>query len=235
MNESSPREREGYWARRVRRHVLIASAASLVTALLFRLAREKPSFFFRASMATGYTSVFLIAAVLALGPYWLWRARPVPTSVDLRRDLGIWGAVFGLLHVATGLFVHMRGDPWNYFIYRPRDGAHAFPLRLDGFGMLNWVGLAATLLLVLLLAISNDWSLRTLGATRWKQLQRSTYVAGALIVLHGVAFQLADRRARSFIAIFAATIVAVVAIQLDGRRRMRARIAARRASAAAVR
>lgn len=227
MNESLPREREGYWARRIRRHVMIASAASLVTALLFGLARQRPTFFFRASMATGYTSVFLIAAVLALGPYWLWRARPLPTSVDLRRDLGIWGAVFGLLHVATGLFVHMRGDPWNYFIYRPRDGVHAFPLRLDKFGMLNWVGLAATLLLVVLLAISNDWSLRTLGARRWKQLQRFTYVAGVLIVLHGVAFQLADRRGRSFIAVFAVTIVAVVAIQLDGRRRMRARIAAR--------
>ena len=213
---------------------MIVSAASLFTALVFRLARDKPSFAFRASMATGYTSVFLIAAVLALGPYWLWRARPVPTSADLRRDLGIWGAMFGLLHVATGLFVHMRGDPWNYFIYRARDGAHAFPLRLDKFGMLNWVGLAATLLLVLLLAISNDWSLRTLGARRWKQLQRSTYVAGVLIVLHGVAFQLADRRGRSFIAVFAVTIVAVAFVQLDGRRRMRARIAARRALDAAT-
>lgn len=213
---------------------MIASAASLFTAVVFRLARDKPSFAFRASMATGYTSVFLIAVVLALGPYWLWRARPVPTSTDLRRDLGIWGAVFGLLHVATGLFVHMRGDPWNYFIYRPRDGAHAFPLRLDKFGMLNWVGLAATLLLILLLAISNDWSLRTLGAKRWKQLQRSTYVAGVLIVLHGVAFQLADRRGRSFIAVFAVTIVAVAFVQLDGRRRMRARIAARRALDAAT-
>lgn len=213
---------------------MIVSAASLFTALVFRLARDKPSFAFRASMATGYTSVFLIAAVLALGPYWLWRARPVPTSADLRRDLGIWGAMFGLLHVATGLFVHMRGDPWNYFFYRPRDGAHAVPLRFDGFGLMNWVGLGATLLLVLLLAISNDWSLRTLGAKRWKQLQQSTYVAGALIVLHGVAFQLADRRGRKFIAVFALTIVAVAAIQLDGRRRMRARIAARRALDAAT-
>ena len=76
----------------------------------------------------------------------------------------------------------MRGRPWLYYIYGPRE-VHAFPLRHDLFGFSNYTGLCSALLLLLLLATSNDNSLRVLGTPRWKQLQRWNYFAFAFGVL----------------------------------------------------
>ena len=78
-------------------------------------------------------------------------------------------------------------------------------------------------LLALLVAISNDRSLRSLGAARWKRLQRLTYVAATLTALHGIAFQLMDRRSAPFIVVMLALIAVVVVFQLQGRRQMRTR------------
>ena len=173
-------------------------------------------------MATGYTSVGLIGLALMLGPFWVLQGRRVPTSTHTRRDIGVWGAFYAIVHVATGLEVHMHGDMLNYFFYRSSDGHHAVPIRLDGFGVTNWTGLAATLLLVLLVAISNDRALRALGAKRWKALQRSTYITAVLIALHGVAFQLMDKRSAPFKVLFALVLIVVIAAQLYGRRRVSA-------------
>lgn len=206
--------------RRLWRNAGIALASAAVTVIVFELAREKDSLAFRWSMATGYTSVGLIGLALLLGPLWVMQGRRVPTSADVRRDVGLWGAAYALLHVVTGLQVHMRGDMLNYFLYRPRDGVHLLPLRLDPFGLANWTGLAATVLLVILMAISNDRSLRALGPKRWKTLQQSTYVAAVLIALHGIAFQLMDRRRVRFILLFGVILVTVTAMQLYGSRRV---------------
>ena len=211
--------RAGYWVRRLRRNAAVALASAALTLVVFRLATDKNSLAFKWSMATGYASVALIGSALLLGPWWLSRSRRSPVSTDVRRDLGLWGAAFALLHVATGLQVHMGGDMLNYFFYRSRDGSHSLPVRLDPFGVTNWTGLAATLLLVFLVAISNDRALRGLGARRWKRWQRSTYIAAVLIALHGVVFQLMDRRAAPFIAALVMAIAVVLAFQLYGRRR----------------
>jgi sulfoxide reductase heme-binding subunit YedZ len=144
-------------------------------------------------------------------------------STDLRRDVGIWGALFGLAHVGTGLFVHM-GDPLKYFVLR--DSGRRLPVRYDLFGFANWSGLAATLLLVLLLAISNDLSLRRLGSRRWKAWQRWTYWAGALVVAHGLAYQWLEKGNGGWVFVFVPVVVVVTALQLRGRRRFLARRAA---------
>lgn len=190
--------------------------------LVFAVMQEKDSLAYRWSMATGYASVALIGLALALGPLWLLQGRRVPASSDVRRDIGVWGAAYALVHVATGLQIHMDGDMLNYFVFRARDGAHALPIRLDPFGLSNWAGLAATVLLIMLMAISNDRSLRALGATRWKTLQQTTYVAAVLIAMHGLVFQLIDRRNVAVILLCGLVFVAVVALQLYGRRRVRA-------------
>ena len=51
------------------------------------------------------------------------------------------------------------------------------------FGFGNDTGLIAALLFLLLLAISNDVSLRRLGAQKWKSLQRWMYAAVVLTIL----------------------------------------------------
>ena len=91
--------------------------------------------------------------------------RHMPLSQDLRRDFGIWAGIMGLFHTAVGLNVHLRGRPWLYFIYQNRE-SHLFPLRHDQFGLANETGLFAAGLLALLLATSNDRSLRYFGTAR---------------------------------------------------------------------
>src|SRR6476660_2557887 len=153
--------RLGYWPRRALRNVGIVALALVVYLVVVSATSHSSQVLFRLSMATGYTSVALIGWALLIGPWRVMRGRSAPVSTDLRRDVGIWGGLFGLAHVATGLFVHL-GDPLKYFLYR--DSEHALPVRYDLFGFANWSGLAATLLLVLLLVISNDLSLRGLGS-----------------------------------------------------------------------
>ena len=142
---------------------------------------------------------------------------------DLRRDVGIWSALLALAHVATGLAVHMNGQVWRYF-FVPREGGGLIPLRLDAFGLANHTGLAATIILALLLAISNDRALRGLGTRRWKSVQRLNYLAAALIVLHGAAYVYMDKRAIGFIVFFLVLVTIAGALQLAGIRHLRATV-----------
>ena len=215
--------RAGYWTRRLGRNVGILAVALVVHLVVMRevASPNGRQLIYRLSMATGYVSVVLIAWAMTIGPWRVRRRRPAPASTDLRRDVGIWGGVFGLAHVVTGLQVHMAGKFWKYFIYP--DGDHRIPLRHDLFGFANWTGLAAGLVLVLLLAISNDASLRALGTRRWKSWQRWTYWAAALTVAHSLAYQVPTRNHGRWIAAFMLVTVVVLVMQLDGRRRMLAR------------
>jgi methionine sulfoxide reductase heme-binding subunit len=214
----------GYWMRRLARNLGILAVALVIHLVVVAQTSDSPQVMYRLSMATGWVSVVLIAWALLIGPWRVRRGRPAPASTDLRRDVGIWGGVFGLAHVVTGLQVHFAGKFWKYFVYA--DGDRAIPLRYDLFGFANWTGLAATVLLVLLLAISNDASLRALGTRRWKSWQRWTYWAGALTVAHALAYQIETRHFGRWIAGVVLVTAIVLAMQLDGRRRMLARRAA---------
>jgi len=196
---------------------------------IFAMAHDKDTFAFRASLATGYVSLALLGVCLGLGPARLIAGKRSPVSTDLRRDLGIWSALLGLAHVVTGLNVHMGGQMWKYFI-DPARMPRILP-RMDAFGLVNWTGLAATIVLLVLLSISNDAALRRLGAHRWKQVQRWNYVAAILIVLHGAAFALMDHRSKTFLLGFAVIVAATAALQLAGVREYRRTSAARRNAA----
>jgi sulfoxide reductase heme-binding subunit YedZ len=206
-----------YWSRRFVRNLGIAAVA-LVVYLVAVNASHSTQTMFRLSMGTGYASVALIAWAMLIGPWRVWRGRSAPVSTDLRRDVGIWGAALGVAHVVAGLQVHMAGAFWKYFIFP--DGEHLVPLRYDLFGFANWTGLAATLVLLLLLAISNDASLRALGSRRWKSWQRWTYWAAVLVVAHGLAYLWIEEGNHGWVYAFAAITVVVLAMQLLGRQRV---------------
>jgi methionine sulfoxide reductase heme-binding subunit len=210
--------RASYWSVRLARNLGIALMAGVIAVVVFALSNDKPSWSFRASMAAGYASTALLAWALALGPWRTVRGVITPTSLDLRRDIGIWSGLLAIAHVVTGLQVHMRGDMLRYFVFRPEDGDHRIPIRTDPFGVTNWTGLAATVLFLFLLAISNNIALRELGAKRWKRWQRWTYVAAILTLLHGIAFQLMDRRSPIFIAALAGIALTVIILHVTGRR-----------------
>ena len=169
------------------------------------------------SVATAYAGLGLLATSLVLGPVNQLRRRANPLSSNLRRDVGIWAACFGVTHVVVGLSVHMGGDVSRYFL-SPPGSRLPIGLRLDAFGIANHLGLAGGVILLLLLLISNDRALRALGASRWKRVQRLNYACAAAVAGHGVLYQLLERRRPALVLVFAATLVFTLLLQSVGRR-----------------
>jgi sulfoxide reductase heme-binding subunit YedZ len=202
--------------RRAVRHVLLALVNALVIYLFFRGIDSKDALF-KLSMATAYASLLGLVVSLGIGPWNLLRRRPNPVSSYLRRDVGIWAGIVAVLHVVVGLQVHMGGRIWVYFFYPE---PHTIPLRHDLFGLTNYAGLAATLILLLLLAISNNRSLRALGPTRWKTWQRWNYAVAILTVLHGMVYQWLEKRQIGFVLLYAAIVLAGALIQFVGYRQL---------------
>jgi sulfoxide reductase heme-binding subunit YedZ len=175
--------RSSYWIQRSERHFALVIVAGAIIAFAYA-AMPPPDVRHRFSMATAYASLVFLAVSLWLGPWTVLRQRPNPVSFDLRRDVGIWTGILAIVHTAIGLTVHLRGLMWMHFL----DAIHPLKLQNTQFGFANFTGLGAALLFLLLLAISNDLSLRALKARRWKSLQRWTYVAFVLMGAHAIAY-----------------------------------------------
>src|SRR5713226_8347075 len=213
-------KRSSYWRRRLRRHLGLGLVSAALTAGIFALVGSDVAMV-RLSMASAYAGLALLGVTMATGPWNVLRSRPNPVSSDLRRDLGIWAGVLGLVHVTVGLQVHMSGNIWEYFFHPP--APQRLLVRLDPFGLANYTGLGVTLILAVLLALSNDASLRWLGTRRWKMAHRSAYVAVALVLGHGALYQLMEKRSLPFVVLFVAVAVALTILQLAGFRRVRFR------------
>src|SRR6266571_3968188 len=157
--------KHNYWLRRFGRHFVLTAAAAAIICFAYA-ATPPPDVRHRLSMATAYAGLIFLAASLWLGPWNVLRRRPNPVSFDLRRDIGIWTGILAILHTIIGLTVHLRGRMWMYFL----KSLHRLKLQNTQFGFANFTGLGAALLFLMLLAISNDLSLRTLKTRRWKSL-----------------------------------------------------------------
>lgn len=217
MNTSATRRLGRLQRRLVRHHLLLAILSTVATLLVARTLRRSPDPVFRASLATGYVALGLLGGTLLTGPINVLRRRPNPVSSDLRRDFGIWTGVLSLAHVVLGLQVHLRGRPWLYFVYGPGEPrAIPIPVRVDLFGFANYTGLVATLLVLLLLVLSNDWSFRRLGTARWKRLQRWNYWLSVFVVLHSIAYQVVEQRRERYVVAFALVVLVVTVVQLVG-------------------
>ncbi|MEO6829532.1 MAG: hypothetical protein ABI164_06945 [Acidobacteriaceae bacterium] len=199
--------------RRLAMHHSVLMAAAVAGGFSLYVTRPYPDAITRASFATGYVALALLALTLWMGPWNLLRGRRTPISQDLRRDVGIWTGITGLAHTAIGLNVHLRGRPWLYFLYRQSEGPHWIPLRHDLFGFANYTGLAGSVLLLVLFATSNDYALRALTTPRWKQLQRWNYVLFAMVILHTAAYQKIEKKHASFIAILVICVAITLLLQ----------------------
>lgn len=137
--------------------------------------------------ATGYIALALLGLTLLIGPANLLLRRRNPVSNYLTRDVGIWAAIVSVIHVIAGFFVHgppaALGERIRYYFLAPDGG----PLT-NTFGWANWTGLAATVIVVGLLAISSNFALRKLKARRWKNLQRLNYALFALVIAHAILY-----------------------------------------------
>jgi sulfoxide reductase heme-binding subunit YedZ len=198
---------------RLLRHHLPLALTMAVSTAAFYVSIDSPDAIFKLSLSSAYPAMALLAATLIVGAWRVVRGRVNPLSDDLTRDVGIWAATLTLVHVAFGLNVHMRGRMWLLFV--PQDLAFPY-VRVDTFGVANHTGLLATVLVLLLLATSNDASLRRLGAGRWKRLQRWNYAVFALTLVHGVLYQALENKPVFYLVLFTAVGASAVLLQAAG-------------------
>jgi sulfoxide reductase heme-binding subunit YedZ len=89
-------------------------------------------------------------------------------------------------------------------------------MRHDLFGLANYTGAAGTLVLIALLATSNDFSLRRLGTRKWKQLQRWNYAVFALVAVHSFAFQGVETQKVQWVITVAICVAMTLGLQIGG-------------------
>jgi len=202
------------WIHRLSLHHLPVGLVSFGLVWGIQSAIDSTHWPYRWSMATAYAGMLLLAATLTTGTINVLGRRPNPVSSDLRRDLGIWCAIVSVAHVLVGLQVHMK-SMWLYFV-KAVDGPDAWSPRGDAFGFANYTGLVAALIVLLLLALSNDASMRWLGTGRWKSVQRWNYALLVLVAVHGAVFQMVEKRGGSWRVVFWSLVGLIVLLQIAG-------------------
>ncbi len=179
------------------------------------------------TLGLGYVSLVLLALTLAIGPIMLWRRRRNPVNIVLRRDAGIWAGITGALHVVYALRFFTLDNLWAFFLQRDAAG---YSPRLNLYGISNDVGLLATLLLLLLLALSNDLSLRRLRGKVWKNVQRFNYALIVLVIAHALGYQVFTGKPAPFTYFVLGLAGVVLGLQIVGvwlYRRRRTRVLGR--------
>lgn len=205
--------------RRFARHLLLAAAiaAAMTLAVATGAAADALD---RASLTLAWLCLALFAGALTIGPLHALRTGRLLTNHLLRRDLGIWCALTGLAHLGIAFAISMTPAYMQAYI----DVAGAWPApgvrrQLYSWAVIGSLVIAAVFLV--LLALSSNAALRRVGPTWWKRLQRLSYLAFALTVLHSVAFQVIESRSAWLVALLVLLTGAVLATQLAGWSRLR--------------
>jgi sulfoxide reductase heme-binding subunit YedZ len=198
---------------RIKHHtVLTVIAALLLWAIYAIVPGDDQKYLW--SMATAYTSIILLGVTLILGPLNVLKNKNNPVSSDLRRDIGIWCGLTGIVHVIVGIQVHM-GNIWLYF-FKAVEGDESFQFRDDLFGAANYTGFIAGAILLVLLLISNDVSMKVLRPGKWKRFQQFSYLFFILTLVHGIMYQVIEKRMLAFIISFACLMIVPLLVQIKG-------------------
>ena len=131
----------------------------------------------------------------------------------LRRDLGIWAGLTGLAHLAAATGEVMQPAYFNRYLTGPE--GPPLPGWLGNSGIVG--GYLIGVLLLILLLLSNNWSLRRLGPARWKQLHGVSTTAFVLTIVHGIAFQVIERRTGGWLAGLVVAAAALFALRRRAR------------------
>jgi methionine sulfoxide reductase heme-binding subunit len=200
------------WRRRLLlHHVPVTLASTVALVVLIGLTPRHDGFSIQQlASPTGDVALVLLAVTLLIGPANLLLRRANPVNSYLRRDVGAWTAIWSLVHVVVGF--QGRGGVFGFVDYFVADGR---PLT-NSFGMGNWTGLAATVIVVLLLVLSNNRYLGELKARRWKDLQRLNYTLFGLVVLHAVYYGALRRMTSPFTLLLTVTVITVLVGQAVG-------------------
>ncbi len=198
---------------RLRNHYLPLLILTALTMIVFRFAWKTLTVIPFLTRATGYIGLFLIAVSMLTGPLNIVLKRRNPLSSYFRRDIGIFGGTVAVVHSITGLFVHLHGQMWKYFLEKTAGG---YVLKFDDFRLANYTGLIAALLILALLITSNDLSVVRLKPQNWKALQRLAYIMFPLIVVHTLFYRLMSKHLAAFWYFYLPVFVVVVLMQLTG-------------------
>lgn len=172
-------------ASRVRRHIFLAagSLAILVTAWFIG---ERSAALDRISMVSAYMFLLSLSLVLLIGPWRAVRTGRSTMNHVLRRDVAIWSAISGLVHLIAGAVQSMTPDYLAVFVTATN--------RQAVFLWSTVIGFVIGALLIVLLSLSSNWSIAVIGQRRWKRLHRLSYIVFALTLLHGFGFQWLESR-----------------------------------------
>lgn len=125
-------------------------------------------------------ALLLLVAILVIGALGrLW--------APARRELGIWAGITTFFHVLLILIEWVKWDLKQLFmVFHPQ--LNAWILDARPFGIGNLIGVVALGYVVLLVATTNDYSMKRLGASAWKFVQQRSYMLFVLTVLRAAAF-----------------------------------------------
>jgi len=196
-------------------HYSIIIIVTLLCSLVLNHFIKSPDRMFSWSMITAYTSLLFLSASLFTGPINVLLNRSNPLTTDLRRDIGIWGAILAISHTIIGLQRHFIGKMHLYFLQEVGQDNH-LTVRFGNFGIANHSGLIAIIAIIIILILSNDISIRKLQAAKWKSVQRLNYFAFILVLLHGLLYQLIGSRTSPFIIMFGSIAILTIIIQVSG-------------------
>jgi len=202
---------KGFGFQRIITHLLLGGMTVILYLLIGFLAPEGKQVGVLI-IVLGYLSLLLIGVTLIIGPINLVRSRRNPVNIDVRRDVGIWAGIAGCWHV----LLVVRGTVLNgqilYFFLQ----ASGLGLQLNVYGFSNDSGLFATILLLLLLALSNAASLRVLKGKWWKRMQRLTYLLALLAVAHAFGYQYLNQREQFLFVMVIVLSFLILACQAGG-------------------
>ena len=169
----------------------------------------------RLSIVSAYLCLVLLGAALLIGPFHALRhGRPLTNSY-LRRDIGIWGALTGLLHFFLANALAMTYEYLGIFVenaVRPPSGEIRYALYTAG----TILGYLIAVIFLLLLSLSNDRMMRIIGRKWWKRLQRASYFAFVFTCIHAYAFQVLETRPALWIVVVSIVFAAILLAQRQG-------------------
>jgi DMSO/TMAO reductase YedYZ heme-binding membrane subunit len=203
---------------RSKRHILIAMLLSLLLGLS-ALGLPYVTVWECLSVASAWLCMFMLSAAMTMGPLRRIGGQASPVNIYIRRDLGIWAALLGLLHFYVGNVVAMNPVYVGKFVR----GVSAPPGEIVRDQLFSWGSIAGTIVAILflmLLAISSDRALHWLRPERWKKIQKTAHLALWLTVLHGFAYQVLEARWLPLALLLAVTLL-VLGIQIRGRRKQK--------------
>lgn len=199
---------------RLRLHILLAVVNLSILVAAWGIG-ERGAAIDRLSLVSAYLFLLLISFVLLVGPLRAVRTGRTTINHTLRRDVAIWSALTGLVHLAAGAAESMTPGYLEVFVTHAVNSP-SVTTREAFFFWSVIIGFVIGVLLVVLLALSNNWSMTLIGQRWWKRLHRMSYFVFGLTILHGLGFQVLESRWWVGYGLMAAITIVICVAQARG-------------------